>query len=91
MRGLFWQKDSFITHTLFELQPIIIFSPVANFGDQSLVVYYTDIDQKLAENKRHERADSKQNLGMYISRRVISHIYRCDQGSLMMSSGPSTV
>ena len=26
-----------ITHILFELQPIIIFSPVANFGDQSIV------------------------------------------------------
>ena len=36
MRGSFWQKDSLITHILFELQPIIIFSPVANFGDQSL-------------------------------------------------------
>ena len=41
MRGSFWQKDSLITHILFdthilfELQPIIIFSPVANFGDQS--------------------------------------------------------
>jgi hypothetical protein len=37
MRGSFWQKDSLITHILFELQPIIIFSPVANFGDQSLI------------------------------------------------------
>ena len=37
MRESFWQKDSLITHILFELQPIIIFSPVANFGDQSLL------------------------------------------------------
>ena len=36
MRESFWQKDSLITHILFELQPFIIFSPVANFGDQSL-------------------------------------------------------
>ena len=37
MRGSFWQKNSLITHILFELQPIIIISQVANFGDQSLV------------------------------------------------------
>ena len=38
MRRSFWQKNSFITHILFELQPIIIFSPVANFGNQSIVI-----------------------------------------------------
>ena len=32
----FWQNKSLVTHILFEPQPIIIFSPVANFGDQSL-------------------------------------------------------
>ena len=37
MRRSFWQKDSLITHLLFELQPINIFSPVANFGDQYLI------------------------------------------------------
>ena len=37
MRESFWQKDSLITHIIFELQPIIIFCPVANFGDQSKV------------------------------------------------------
>ena len=36
MRRSFWQNDCLITHILFELQPIVIFSPVANFGDQSL-------------------------------------------------------
>ena len=36
----FWQNNSLITHLLFVLQPIIIFSPVANFGNQSIVVYY---------------------------------------------------
>ena len=36
MRGSFWQKKSFITHILFEIQPIIIFSPVANFDNQSI-------------------------------------------------------
>ena len=36
MMGSFWQKDSLITHIIFELQPIIIFSPVTNFGDRSL-------------------------------------------------------
>ena len=38
MRGSFWHKDSLITHILFELQPIMIFSLVANFGDHSLVL-----------------------------------------------------
>ena len=32
----FWQNNSLVTDILFELQPIIIFSPVANLGDQSL-------------------------------------------------------
>jgi hypothetical protein len=32
----FWQNNSFVTYILFELQPINIFSPVADFGDQSL-------------------------------------------------------
>ena len=36
MRETFWRKDSLINDILFELQPIIIFSPVANLGDQSL-------------------------------------------------------
>ena len=34
----FWQKDSLITHILFELQPIMIFSPVANFGHHPLLL-----------------------------------------------------
>ena len=34
----FWQNNSLVTHILFELQSIIIFSPVANFGDQSPVL-----------------------------------------------------
>ena len=33
----FRQNNSLVTHVLFELKPIIIFSPVANFGDQSQV------------------------------------------------------
>ena len=44
MRGSFWQKNSFITHILFELQPIIIFSPVANFGNQSILQNLMNID-----------------------------------------------
>ena len=32
----FWQNNSLVSHILFELQPIIIFSPVANFSNQSL-------------------------------------------------------
>ena len=32
----FWQKDSLITHILFELWPIMVFRPVANFAQQSL-------------------------------------------------------
>ena len=39
----FWQNNSLVTHILFELQPIIMFSPVANFGDQSL-----DYDQTMS-------------------------------------------
>ena len=35
--GSFWQKDRLITPILFELcMSITIFSPVSNFGDQSL-------------------------------------------------------
>ena len=36
MGETFYQNNSLVTHILFELQSIIIFSPVANFGDQSL-------------------------------------------------------
>ena len=34
----FWQKDSLITHILFELWLIMLFRPVANFAQQSLAV-----------------------------------------------------
>ena len=37
MRESFWQNNSLVAHIIFELQPIIIFSPGANFGDQSLI------------------------------------------------------
>ena len=40
----FWQKDSLITHILFELQPIMIFSLVSKFGDPSLH-FINSIDQ----------------------------------------------
>ena len=36
-RGSFWHKDSLITHVPYELQPILIFSPVANFRHHPLV------------------------------------------------------
>ena len=32
----FWQNKSLVTHILFELQPIMMFSPVANSGHLSL-------------------------------------------------------
>ena len=51
MRGSFWQNDSLITHILYELQPIIIFSPVANFGDQSLVL--RSIKENICTNSVH--------------------------------------
>jgi hypothetical protein len=35
--GSFWQKDSLVTLILFELMHIVIFSLVANFGDQPLI------------------------------------------------------
>ena len=38
-----WKRESLITHILFELQPIIIFSPVANFGDQSLYQFSSSL------------------------------------------------
>ena len=43
----FWQNNSLVTHILFELQPIIIFSPVANFGDQSLDVQVNILSEAL--------------------------------------------
>ena len=36
MGELFWQYNSLDTHIFFELQSIMIFSPVANFGNQPL-------------------------------------------------------
>ena len=45
MRESFWQKDSLITHILFELQPIINYSPVANFGNQSLPTHLPPVMQ----------------------------------------------
>ena len=38
--GSFWQKDSLITHILFELWLIMIFSPVANFVQQALICHF---------------------------------------------------
>jgi hypothetical protein len=38
IRRSFWQKDSLITHILFELWLIMIFSPMANFGHHPLVL-----------------------------------------------------
>ena len=38
-----WQNNSLVTHILFELQPIIISSLVANFGNQSIFVDLTEI------------------------------------------------
>ena len=35
----FWQNNNLVTHILFELDHII-FSPVENFGDQSLVIRF---------------------------------------------------
>ena len=43
----FWQNNSrVVTNILFELQPIIIFSPVAHFGDLSLVAELSDEFEK---------------------------------------------
>ena len=36
MGGSLWQKDGMVTHMLFDLCFFKHFSPVANFGDQSL-------------------------------------------------------
>ena len=48
VRGSFWHKDSLITHIVFELQPVMIFSPVANFGHHPL--YLADFAQKIELN-----------------------------------------
>ena len=37
MRESFWQKGSLIIHIFFELWQIMIFSPVANFGQHPLL------------------------------------------------------
>ena len=34
----FWQNNSLVTHILFELQPTMILSSVANFGHHPLVI-----------------------------------------------------
>ena len=41
MGGSFWQKDSLITHILFELWLIMVFRPVANFAQQILYINLT--------------------------------------------------
>ena len=41
----FWQNKSLVSHILFELQPIIIFSPFANFGNQSLSFFFKNSRQ----------------------------------------------
>ena len=48
MGETFWQKDSLITQKLFELWLIMIFRPVANFAQQSLVSFQT---KKIWENE----------------------------------------
>ena len=39
IRESFWQNNSLGTLVLFELQPIMIFSPVANFGHHPLHIF----------------------------------------------------
>ena len=39
----FWKNNNLVTNILFELQPIIIFSLVTNFGNQSIFVDLTEI------------------------------------------------
>ena len=46
----FWQNNSLVTHILFELQSIIILSPVANFDDQSLAQLLSDENFFIATN-----------------------------------------
>ena len=36
IRETFWQNNSLVTHILFELKPIMIFSPVVDFGHHPL-------------------------------------------------------
>ena len=47
MEEPFWQNNSLVSHILFELQPIIIFSPVANFGNQSLLSRRNNKNQQI--------------------------------------------
>ena len=71
MRGSFWEKDSLITHILFELQPIFIFSPVANFGNQSLISF------------KNERIEKFEKLNLCISLvEIIFQYFSADVSSI---------
>ena len=50
MGETFWQKDSLITHILFELRLIMILSPVANFGQHPLYTYFCYITFQIFES-----------------------------------------
>ena len=59
MREIFWQKDSLSTHILFELQPIIIFSQITNFGDQSLEITGKSFSEALIFASTNPQYDKK--------------------------------
>ena len=71
MRESFWEKDSLITHILFELQSIFIFSPVANFGNQSLISF------------KNERIEKFEKLNLCISLvEIIFQYFSADVSSI---------
>ena len=61
MGELFRQNNSLVTHILFELQSIIMFSPVANFGDQSPEVLKLKWDWCKSIFHRSVHAEHKQH------------------------------
>ena len=66
----FWEKDSLITSILLELQNIMIFSPVASFGNHSLI-----------SNFIKQMEDCFKHFGLLI----ISELYRINLSALDVS------
>ena len=62
----FWQNNSLVSHIFFELQPIIIFSPVTNFGDQSLFDIGTTLYRCKVEN--FLKKEQKQSIMFFVNR-----------------------
>ena len=58
----FWQKDSMITHILFETMPILIFSPGANFGHHPIFLNKNNFRKGLDDFRRKKLHWKMRNL-----------------------------